>query len=54
MLGCVTSDRSLLAEAQSLLDHLVANAPPEHREPVVTKVRLHRGIVKAAREAGAA
>jgi tetratricopeptide (TPR) repeat protein len=50
--GRATRDRALLGEAKRALDELVLHAPPEHRESMLTNVRLHREIVAAAREAG--
>ena len=42
------SDAAHLAEAKRLLDHLVEHAPADHREPMLTRVALHRRITEAA------
>jgi tetratricopeptide (TPR) repeat protein len=47
-----THDPAHLAEAKRLLDDLVAHAPPEYRESMLTNVRLHREIVAACRGVG--
>jgi tetratricopeptide (TPR) repeat protein len=44
-----TRDRVHLVEAKRLLDHLVAHAPPAHRESMLANVSLHREIAEAAR-----
>jgi tetratricopeptide (TPR) repeat protein len=52
LLWTATHDCAHLAEAKRLLDYLVAHAPPDCRESMLTNVRLHREIVAAAREQG--
>ena len=44
LLGRVTGDPAHLAQARRLLDHLVANAPPECRTAMVRNVPLHRAV----------
>jgi tetratricopeptide (TPR) repeat protein len=54
LLWQATRDPAHLAEAKRRLDFMVAHAPPENRESMVTNVRLHREIAQAAREQGIA
>jgi tetratricopeptide (TPR) repeat protein len=54
LLWRATADRDNLVEARRLLDHLVAHAPPECRESMLSNVVLHRQIAEAAKEAGVA
>jgi hypothetical protein len=51
-LGRATGDVRHALEAKRLLDHAVANSPPERREAMTANVRLHREIAAAARAAG--
>ncbi len=52
LLWQATGDRAHLSEAKRRLDFLVAHAPPQDRESMLTKVRLHREIAEAATAAG--
>lgn len=44
-------DAAHLADAKSLLDHLVEHAPAQYRESMLTRVPLHRRIVEAVASA---
>jgi serine/threonine protein kinase/tetratricopeptide (TPR) repeat protein len=52
LLWHATGDLVHLAEAKRLLDHIIAQAPPEYRESMVANVPLHREIAEAARAHG--
>ncbi len=53
LLWQATHDRAHLAEARRRLDFMLAHAPPDCRESMLTNVRLHREIAAAARESTA-
>ena len=52
LLWQATRDPTHLAEAKRRLDFLVAHAPPDCRESMLSNVRLHREIAAAAKEHG--
>ena len=54
LLWALTQEAEHLQEAKRLLDHRVEHSPPEFREAMLTKVRLHRKILDAWRSAGGA